>query len=144
VKSQLGPAIEALRRDIGTVGPDDRAGVAVRPKTVKEIRISQRLENTVEVEKMREINIGGQSILKTHVDDVGVDGRCFNQLGDRTHQAMVELRSKRLNRLQGQVAAGPLPVVSEFALMLLRPLEDQPKCAERHSSREKFETVDVE
>ncbi len=50
--------VQRLRRDIGIVGPNDRASLWVSTKPVKVLEITKGLKDTAIVEQVGEVHIG--------------------------------------------------------------------------------------
>lgn len=76
--SGRGASVKRLRRDVGLIGPNDRAGLGIGTKATEVVEVSQRLEDATYVLQIRQIDIARRSILKADVDDVSLYGRSFD------------------------------------------------------------------
>jgi hypothetical protein len=61
----LGARVQRLGRDVGIVGPDDRAGLGIGAELAEVLEIAQRLEdNTAVVEEVGKVDLAEGAVIK--------------------------------------------------------------------------------
>lgn len=64
--------VERLRRQVGFIWPDNRAGLEVCAEPAEVFEVAEGLEDPAVVEQVRKIDVGSQAILKSDMDRIAL------------------------------------------------------------------------